>query len=378
MEQESISSGKHKTLYKNCSNKSIAIIGAGPAGCICAKTLADAGFEVTLFDKGKYLKTLLPTGGGRCNLSNAQYDFKELAKNYPRGEKFLYSVFARFGVNETLKFFENIGINTYVQEDNRIFPVSNSAKEVREKLLKSIHKCKFIKEEIISIAKLDNCYKITSNKSSYAFDNVIIAIGGHSSLELISGLGINIIPQTQALVGLTTQEDLSKLSGVKISNVKVTIDKKYYYGKELPYNISVELHPPFDLQEVLNKNSHKTIKNTLKEVIPASVASYILSELNISENTLSAYIGKTSRDKILNSIHDLQLKITGKTPKGEVETCGGIDLKEINSKTMEAKKYPGLYFTGEVLDIDGLCGGYNLQACWSEGYIAAQSIIKNN
>ena len=401
MEQESISSGKHKTLYKNCSNKSIAIIGAGPAGCICAKTLTDAGFEVTLFDKGKYLKTLLPTGGGRCNLSNAQYDFKELAKNYPRGEKFLYSVFSRFGVNETLKFFENIGINTYVQEDNRIFPVSNSAKEVREKLLKSIHKCKFIKEEIISIAKLDNCYKITSNKSSYAFDNVIIAIGGHSSLELISGLGINIIPQTQALVGLTTQEDFSKLSGVKISNVKVTIDKKYYYGdilfthngvsgpviytissiyarKELPYNISVELHPPFDLQEVLNKNSHKTIKNTLKEVIPASVASYILSELNISENTLSAYIGKTSRDKILNNVQDLQLKITGKTPKGEVVTCGGVDLKEINSKTMEAKKYPGLYFTGEVLDIDGLCGGFNLQACWSEGYIAAQSIIKNN
>lgn len=404
MEQESTFRDTDKqttTGYKHYSKKRIAIIGAGPAGCTCAKFLTDAGFKVILFDRGKYLRTLLPTGGGRCNLSNAEYNFKQLAKNYPRGEKFLYSIFSKFSVYDTINYFNSIGIKIYTQEDNRIFPISNSAKEVRSKLLNAISKCKFISEEVKSIEKLDNCYKITSNKSSYAFDNVIIAIGGHSSFEIFSKLGINITPLTQALVGFTTKEDLSKLSGVKISNVKVTIEKKHYYGdilfthngvsgpviytissiyarKELPYNISVELHPQFDLQEILNKNSHKTIKNTLKEVIPASVASYILSELNISENTLSAYIGKMSRNKILNGINDMQLKITGKTPKGEVVTCGGVDLKEINSKTMEAKKYPGLYFIGEVLDIDGLCGGFNLQACWSEGFVAAQSIIENN
>ena len=117
----------------------VAIIGGGPAGCICAYFLQN-NFDVTVFDKKAPLKTLLPTGGGRCNLCHAEYDFKELASNYPRGEKFLYSAFSKFAAAETVAFFENIGIKTYVQGDMRIFPVSNSSSDVREKFLKALDK----------------------------------------------------------------------------------------------------------------------------------------------------------------------------------------------------------------------------------------------
>ena len=152
------------------SNKSIAIIGGGPAGCACANFLQNYGFnEISLFDSGKFLHTILPTGGGRCNLAHAEYEYKELAKNYPRGEKFLYSVFSKFATAETIQMFENLCIKTYTQEDGRIFPVSNSSKDVREKILKSL-KCKFINEKVENIKPISNGYKITTNKSTYAFD----------------------------------------------------------------------------------------------------------------------------------------------------------------------------------------------------------------
>ena len=129
----------------NSISKKVAIIGGGPAGCMCAYYLQN-DFDVTIFDLSTPLRTLLPTGGGRCNLAYAEYDFKELAKNYPRGEKFLYSVFSRFNTADTIDFFETIGLKTYIQDDGRIFPVSNSSKDVREKFLKALDKVRFVKK----------------------------------------------------------------------------------------------------------------------------------------------------------------------------------------------------------------------------------------
>lgn len=158
------------------SKNKIGITGAGASGCICAYWLLKAGLEVTLFDKNLPLRTLLPTGGGRCNLAHAEYDFRELAKNYPRGEKFLYSVFSRFSTAETLEMFEKMGIKTYTQDDGRIFPESNSSKDVQEKILREIRNSgvKFIQKEIKSV---ENLMK--------EFDSVVIATGGHSGYELL-------------------------------------------------------------------------------------------------------------------------------------------------------------------------------------------------
>lgn len=378
----------------------VAIVGAGPAGCICAKYLSEAGFEITLFDKGKFLRTLLPTGGGRCNLAHAEYDFRELAKNYPRGEKFLYSVFSRFGTQDTIDFFKNIGVKTYTQEDNRIFPVSNSATDVREKFLKSISKCSFAREGVNEISPISNGWKIQTNNNSYLFDYVIVATGGHAGYELLKKLDIKIQSPTQALVGLTTEEDLSQLSGVKVANAEVKIDKKTYKGdilfthhgvsgpviytissiyarKEFPYEISFKFADFTDMPQYFLEKSRMEVCNQLKPYVPKSLTKYILTTLGKEPDIAGTWLGRTSHQKLLNTLENFKLHINGKMKNGEVVTCGGVDLKEINAKTLESKQYRGLYFCGEVLDIDGLCGGFNLQNCWSTGFIAAQSIIEN-
>ena len=386
-------------VQESTSNKSVAIIGAGPAGCVCAKFLKNNGFCPIIFDKGKYLRTILPTGGGRCNLAHAEFDFKNLTKNYPRGEKFLYSVFSKFGTEDAIQFFKQLGIETYTQEDNRIFPKSNSSKDVQEKLLKALKGCKFVSEKVLSIEKLDNCYKIITNKSSYAFDVVIVSTGGHGNWDIFNKMDLNIIPPTQALVGLVTKENFSAISGVSIKNVK-TYGKEFknsdngdiifthkgisgpliykissiFARKEMPYKLVFQLVKDLDLQAELNKNPHKEIKNLLGQFVPKSFAEFVLENLDIEKDTPCHKITGKFRDKIYKKLTTFEVTIISKVPDGEVVTCGGIDLKEINSKTMESKKYPNLYFCGEVLDIDGFCGGFNLQNCWSTAFVVAQSV----
>lgn len=386
-------------VQESTSNKSVAIIGAGPAGCVCAKFLKNNGFCPIIFDKGKYLRTILPTGGGRCNLAHAEFDFKNLAKNYPRGEKFLYSVFSKFGTEDAIQFFKQLGIETYTQEDNRIFPKSNSSKDVQEKLLKALKGCKFVSEKVLSIEKLDNCYKIITNKSSYAFDVVIVSTGGHGNWDIFNKMDLNIIPPTQALVGLVTKENFSEISGVSIKNVK-TYGKEFknsdngdiifthkgisgpliykissiFARKEMPYKLVFQLVKDLDLQAELNKNPHKEIKNLLGQFVPKSFAEFVLENLDIEKDTPCHKITGKLRDKIYKKLTTFEVTIISKVPDGEVVTCGGIDLKEINSKTMESKKHPNLYFCGEVLDIDGFCGGFNLQNCWSTAFVVAQSV----
>lgn len=386
-------------VQESTSNKSVAIIGAGPAGCVCAKFLKNNGFCPIIFDKGKYLRTILPTGGGRCNLAHAEFDFKNLTKNYPRGEKFLYSVFSKFGTEDAIQFFKQLGIETYTQEDNRIFPKSNSSRDVQEKLLKALKGCKFVSEKVLSIEKLDNCYKIITNKSSYTFDVVIVSTGGHGNWDIFNKMDLNIIPPTQALVGLVTKENFSAISGVSIKNVK-TYGKEFknsdngdiifthkgisgpliykissiFARKEMPYKLVFQLVKDLDLQAELNKNPHKEIKNLLGQFVPKSFAEFVLENLDIEKDTPCHKITGKLRDKIYKKLTTFEVTIISKVPDGEVVTCGGIDLKEINSKTMESKKYPNLYFCGEVLDIDGFCGGFNLQNCWSTAFVVAQSV----
>lgn len=386
-------------VQESTSNKSVAIIGAGPAGCVCAKFLKNNGFCPIIFDKGKYLRTILPTGGGRCNLAHAEFDFKNLTKNYPRGEKFLYSVFSKFGTEDAIQFFKQLGIETYTQEDNRIFPKSNSSRDVQEKLLKALKGCKFVSEKVLSIEKLDNCYKIITNKSSYAFDVVIVSTGGHGNWDIFNKMDLNIIPPTQALVGLVTKENFSAISGVSIKNVK-TYGKEFknsdggdiifthkgisgpliykissiFARKEMPYKLVFQLVKDLDLQAELNKNPHKEIKNLLGQFVPKSFAEFVLENLDIEKDTPCHKITGKLRDKIYKKLTTFEVTIISKVPDGEVVTCGGIDLKGINPKTMESKKYPNLYFCGEVLDIDGFCGGFNLQNCWSTAFVVAQSV----
>lgn len=392
-------------------NRSIAIIGAGASGCVCAYLLQKAGFEVTLFDKGMPLRTLLPTGGGRCNLAHAEYDFKELAKNYPRGEKFLYSVFSKFSTYDTLALFDEFKIETYTQEDNRIFPTSNSAKDVREKILENLKNVQIQKEEVVKIEQIDNEFKVVTTtppsppprarganstskkgKCEYLFSHIVIAIGGHSKFDFLKDFDIKIVPPKPSLVGLNTKEKLKDTSGVVVKNAQCSgfeddllfthfgISGPLAYKissikarENFPYKLNIDLYPQeINLQELLNSNPHKDVKNILSKFLPHGLIKALIG--NIAEIKAHNIDGKT-RDFILEQVHNLKLTITGTNKGEETVTAGGIDLNEVNSKTMELKKHPNIYCIGEALDIDGFCGGYNLQNAWSTAYVAAKGII---
>lgn len=373
--------------HTHSSPKQIAIIGGGASGCLCAYFLISSGFEVTLFDKGAPLRTLLPTGGGRCNLAHAEYDFKELAKNYPRGEKFLYSVFSRFSTYDTLSIFEELGVETYTQENGRIFPASNSAGDVREKILNKIKKASIIKERVLEV--LPN--KIKTGKAEYYFTDIVVAIGGHAGYDIIKNLDISIVSPKPSLVGLNTASKAP--SGIVIKDVlsndlKISDDLLFtHFGisgplaykissirarENFPYRLSFDLYPKeLELQELLNNSPHKDVKNVLSEFLPSGFVKYILGDLaDIKAHKID---GRT-RDLILDKIHNFELVVTGTNKGEETVTAGGVELDEINPKTMESKKYPHIYFIGEVLDIDGFCGGFNLQNAWSTAFVAAEAI----
>lgn len=366
------------------SKSKVVIIGGGPAGCMCAYFLQN-DFDVTVIEKNTPLKTILPTGGGRCNLCHAEFDFKELAKNYPRGEKFLYSVFSKFSTADTIDFFEKIGVETYTQENMRIFPKSNSAKDVREHFLQALKKVRFIKENALRINRQDEIFSVVTNMGAYKADFVVISSGGHASYDLIKMLGHKIIEPKPALVGLLTKENFASISGVCINDILFThkgiSGPKIYEISSLraresfPYKLNFDFIGEVDLQTELNSNPHKSIKNLLSEHVPKSFAEFVLTELKINPDTKSHMIDGKTRDKILTKLQNFEICVIGTFPDGEVVTAGGVDLKEINQKDMQSKLVPHVYFCGEVMDIDGFCGGFNLQNCWSTGYLAAQGII---
>ncbi|MBS5860138.1 aminoacetone oxidase family FAD-binding enzyme [bacterium] len=378
----------------------IAIIGGGPAGCICAYFLKQKGILPDIFEKNSPLKSLLPTGGGRCNLAHAEFDMRGLAANYPRGEKFLYSVFSKFGTSETLEVFEKIGVKTYVQEDLRIFPESNSSAEVRRAMLDAISGVRINNECVSAIKICNGGFEVKTDQGAYFFEKVIVAIGGHSAFEILKGLGHTILPPVPALTGLKTFENFSELAGVSVKNVSAIFGKNSLRGdllfthegvsgpliytissimacEKFPYKIILDFAGEIDLQTVLNENPHKSIKNILSDFVPKALAAYILVKLGLDEALKGSKINGKVRDEILKSLNSFEIETIMTSKGGEVVTCGGVSLDEVNSKTMQSKLVKNLFFCGEVLDIDGFCGGFNLQNCWSTGFLAAHGVLES-
>lgn len=406
-------------MQKN-NKKKIAIVGGGPAGVMCA-LVGSQNFnnEIFLFDKGIILNTLLPTGGGRCNLAHSEFNFKELAKFYPRGEKFLYSILSRFSTADSLEFFENIGIKTYTQEDNRIFPVSDSAKDVKEALSKELDKHKNIKkifENVLGIEKVETAFVLKTNKNVHHFDSVVIASGGRGNgQKLAKSLGHNIIELRPALCGLITEEkDFSCVSGISLKNISAEIffeGKKqkslsgdllfthngisgplaykissycayFDFDKAKPLKIKLNLlnkdFSDFDEEflTMLRKYPQKEALTVYSLFLPKNLAGAIFSKTKSDPKTKSGQLSKSVRIELSKNATGLELNAIDVVKGEEIVTAGGVDLKEVDSKTMQSKIVENLYFCGEVLDIDGLTGGFNLQNCWSTGFVVGTALAE--
>lgn len=344
----------------------VAIIGGGPSGVFCAIKLLEycPDIRITIFDKNDLLKTILVTGNGRCNLTYCEYDNMELAKFYPRGEKFLYSAFARYSVSDTLSDFKKLGIETYIQNDNRIFPISNKSSDVRYRMLDRIKgKVKFIKKEV--------------NELPAGFSKYVLATGLKSGANLAKKLGHNIVELKPSLSGFKTKEDFSSLEGVSFNGIIFTKDgvsgpyiyklSSYNAYKKYPYEIEITLCNFDELYKKIKNNPKKLVKNVLSGFIPKSLSNYLMKD--------EIQCGNASKELIL-SLCALKLTVLSTDNRGEIVHAGGVDLSEID-KNFKSKIKDNLWVIGELLNIDGLTGGFNLQNCWSSASIAAQNIIEN-
>ncbi len=408
--------------------KTIGVIGCGASGGLASILLTKNPYiKVTAFDGKEPFTTLLPTGGGRCNITNAEEDLKEFVKNYPRGEKFLLSVFSRFSQKDTRKLFENLGIKTFVQKDKRVFPVSESAVKTVKILKEHLNTSNFsyVKENVKSVIKEGKTFKIiTDSKKEYTFDNVIISTGGKGrGFEIAKSLGHKITELKPSLCALDIEEKyLYKLSGMTFNNVEAEVNTavlkdghsnscneispacktiavkhncngdimfahKFITGPcifkisslsaydNLPFEITLRLTQctKEEIESEIKNNQKKSIKNVFSTFAPEAFIQEILNQNKIDGSKQTAQIKKSEKEILINSLINLKLHVTDRISYSEIVTAGGVDLNEINPKTMESKIVKGLYFIGEVMNIDGFTGGFNLQNCWSGAYICSKS-----
>lgn len=400
----------------------IAVIGAGPAGLLAAAEAAKAGANVTLFDKNeKAGKKLYITGKGRCNVTNMRQP-NEFLEFVVRNRKFLYGAIYSFSPENTVELIESNGVKTKVERGNRVFPQSDKASDITKALVKNAERygVKFsYNSEISDVSKVNDMFFITSRSGKERFDKVIVACGGMSypstgstgdGYAFAKKFGHKIVELRPALVGLTLKENVKALQGLSLRNVTATIDgggvNESRFGEMLftssgvsgpiilslssfvnrvgnvkDMTLSIDLKPAMSAEELdkrvlsdFNKNINKRFKNSLDELLPKSLIPYIIGVTGISPEKPLNSVTKEDRAKIVDTLKNLKFGVATLGSLNEaVVTSGGVSVAEVNPKTMESKLVPGLYFAGEVLDVDALTGGFNIQIALSTGFVAGKS-----
>lgn len=401
----------------------VIVIGGGPAGMIAAGRAAELGASVLLLEKNPGLgKKLLISGGGRSNVTNAEFDTGALLKKYKERSKFLHSPFAQFAVKETFAFFESHGMEIKIEAEKRAFPKSDSARSVLlalETYMKLGGVTIKTKSEVTGIVKKNDEYAVSlQNGTIYQSRNIVVSSGGMSHPETgstgegfkwLARLGHTVAQCSTALVPIATREDWGhKLSGLAFTEAKVTLlvdgkSKEKKVGKILfthvglsgplilnmsklvgesfeegVVTLTIDLFPKEDrgaldrrLQILLNANLNKKLRNVLKEFIPASLVPIALSQNNIEGEKAVNDLRREERTALCAWLKSMTLTPTRLLGKEKaVVTSGGIDLAEIDMRTMESKKQKGLFVVGDILDIDRPSGGYSLQLCWTTGWVA--------
>ena len=401
----------------------VIIVGGGPAGMIAAIAASGSGNEVHIYEKNEKLgKKLFITGKGRCNLTNIS-DMKTVMESVVSNPKFMYSAFGVFTNEDIVKLIEDAGCRTKVERGNRVFPESDHSYDVIDALKKSlrangvrVHLNEEIKGLVIEDGK---CTGIRLKNGIVYGEKIIVATGALSyqstgstgdGYRWAQAAGHKIVDTVPALVPLETEEDVSAMMGLSLKNVEASIynEKKLLYaefgemlfthfGVSGPIIISassyicrklqnrlrleIDLKPALDEEKLdarilrdFEKNKNRALKNSLGELLPSSIIGEVMSQSGIDPDKKVNVITKAERLALIHSLKHLTFTIKGTRGWNEaIITQGGISTKEINPKTMESKLVKNLFFAGEVLDVDALTGGFNLQVAWSTGYCAGRS-----
>lgn len=406
--------------------KKVIVIGGGPAGIIAAGIAASRGSDAVLLEKNERLgKKLLISGKGRCNITN-DTDIEGLIENTPGNGNFLYSAFYAFSNRDLIDFFNGLGLETKIERGGRIFPVSDSSKDVMHALMKflnnnnvKIYTDSAVKELITENGRITGVEK--TNGSVLKADSVILASGGMTypgtgstgdGYSMAKKMGHTVTPLKPSLVPLIARESWIKdLQGLSLKNISVTFrnskGKEIYndFGEMifthfgvsgpvilsasrhlLPYDfkdirLSIDLKPALSeeklderIQRDFEKYSRKQFKNSLEELLPQKLIPVIIELSEIDQYKPVHQITKEERKRIVALLKRLETEIVGARPiKEAIVTAGGIKISEINPSTMESKKVKGLYFAGEIIDVDAYTGGFNLTIAFSTGYLAGMN-----
>lgn len=407
-------------------NWDVIVVGGGPAGMMSAGVAAAAGCKVLLLEKNSVLgKKLSISGGGRCNITNDTKDTRALLTKYKDADKFLFSAFAKYSVAETLEFFHHLGLATKVEAENRVFPLSEKAEDVTQTLLSFITKSGVAIKTKVTVTGLEKSDGIISgiktNSGTFKAKNYILATGGTSRPDTgstgdgynwLSNIGHTVSRPTPSLVPIAIKEKwVNNIAGLTMPDAKFSI----YQNEKLIYKTSGKLlfthgglsgpgilnhsatigdtleHGPVTLKINTNsekneeelivallknciENPNKKIKNIVAELSVNSLATVILEQVNINEERLCNSITKQERHLLVGAIRGLEVSVSHLLGSEKaIVARGGVELSEIDFKTMSSRLFKNLFIVGDLLDVLRPSGGYSLQLCWTTGYVAGKS-----
>ena len=402
--------------------KHIIIIGGGAAGFFAAINSAQLhpNCTVTLLEKSsKLLSKVRVSGGGRCNVTHACFDNGSLVKNYPRGEKELRNVFSRFTTTDTIHWFEQRGVQLKTEADGRMFPVTDNSQTIVDCLIHEAEKSGVkikLNVDVEEIEKNKNQILLkVAGGGTFTCDKLIIATGGNSkdaAYEWLRKSGHTIVKPVPSLFTFNIPNDpITQLMGVSVPHAKVRVAstkletegpllithwgmsgpailKASAWGarqlNDMGYNFTAIINwlPKYTEEKLRIEFANQRSENPAKQILsncpielPKRLWEYFIKKAGIVDDTRWADLAKKNANVLINIIINDEYNVQGKTTfKEEFVTCGGISLKEIDFATMQSKIVPGLYFAGEIIDVDGITGGFNFQNAWSTGWIAAQNI----
>ena len=396
--------------------KKVIIIGGGASGFFTAANIDTKLYDVTILEQNSdVLQKVKISGGGRCNVSHACFDPRELVQFYPRGNKELLSVFTKFQPGDTMNWYEEHGVALKIEDDNRIFPESNSSQSIIDCLVNECRKKNvkiLTKQTVTEILPQENGYKIHTTDQNYFADYVVFSTGSSpKAFKILEKLGHQIIAPVPSLFTFNIKNEILKdLMGTSFQYVNIEIPKLNleesgsllitHWGLSGPAVLKLsawgarelaalkyqfEIIVNFigtaseDALEIFRNFKENEPKKSIGQAkifdITNRFWNRILLVSGIDTAKQLANINNKEMQKIIENLCCCRMNVTGKsTFKEEFVTAGGVDLKEMDFKTMKSKKLPNFYISGEVLNIDAVTGGFNFQACWSEGWLIAQDL----